>query len=251
VSRGSPGSDTKHGLRDMLATTGVALLAFAVGVIVFNSVLMPRIVHRAGEVRVPDIENLTVEQAQAALEPTELVLSRAGERFDPSVERGRIVSQDPAPGTPVRGHRRVSATVSLGEEYSSVPELFGEARRGAEILLEHSGLRVGGITRAPSDAVAEGLIAATDPPAESVLPRGGEVALLVSTGTPDEVFVMPDLKGREIGRVRMQLEARGFQVLSPPAGPAVGPIVAQDPQPGARLTRDRSITLQAAGRLVR
>lgn len=246
-SRAAP----RHRVRETLATTAVALLAFAVGLVLFNSVLMPRIVHRAGEVIVPDVENLTVEQAQSTLEPTGLVLSRAGERFDPTVERGRIVVQEPAAGTPVRGHRRVSVTVSLGEEFSSVPELLGETRRGAELLLEHAGLRVGGVTRAPSDAVAEGLVAATDPPAESVLPRGGEVALLLSTGAIEDVFVMPDVKGREIGRTRKQLEAQGFIVLSPPAGPSTGPIVVQDPPPGARLTRDRNITLQAAGRLIR
>jgi serine/threonine-protein kinase len=238
-------------MRDTLASLSVALLAFVVGVVLFNNVLMPRIVHRAGEVRVPDLQNLTLDQAQSALEPTGLVLARAGERFDASVERGRVVVQDPAPGTPVREHRRVSVTVSLGEESGSVPELLGETRRGAELLLEHAGLRVGGVTRAPSDAIAEGLVAATDPPAESVLPRGGEVALLLSTGAMEEVFVMPDLKGREIGHARKQFEAQGFTVLSPPAGPSTGPIVVQDPQPGARLTRDRSITLQAAGRLIR
>jgi serine/threonine-protein kinase len=238
-------------VRETLATTAVALLAFVVGLVLFNNVLMPRIVHRAGEVVVPDLENLTVEQAQSALEPTGLVLSRAGERFDPSVERGRIIVQAPASGTPVRGQRRVSVTVSLGEEFSSVPELLGETRRGAELLLEHAGLRVAGVTRAPSDAVSEGLVAATDPPAESVLPRGSEVALLLSTGPTEEVFVMPDLKGREIGRIRKQLEAQGFIVLSPPAGPSTGPIVAQDPPPGSRLTRDRNVTLQAAGRLIR
>jgi len=236
---------------ETLATTGVALLAFAVGLVLFNNVLMPRFVHRAGEVRVPDLDNLTLEQAQSALAPSGLVLSRAGERFDPTVERGRVIAQDPAAGTPVRGPRRVSVTVSLGEEFSSVPELLGETRRGAELLLEHAGLRVGGVTRAPSDAVAEGLVASTDPPAESVLPRNGEVALLLSTGVLEEVFVMPDVKGREIGRTRKQLEAEGFIVLSPPAGPSTGPIVGQDPPPGARLTRDRSITLQAAGRLIR
>jgi serine/threonine-protein kinase len=238
-------------VRETLATTLVALLAFVVGIVLFNNVLMPRIVHRAGEVRVPDLENLTLDQAHAALAPPGLVLARAGERFDASVERGRVVVQDPAPGTPVRGHRRVSVTVSLGEEFSSVPELLGETRRGAELLLEHAGLRVGGVTRAPSDAIAEGQVAATDPPAESVLPRGTEVALLLSTGALEDVFVMPDLKGREIGHARKQLEAQGFIVLSPPAGPSTGPIVVQDPQPGSRLTRDRSITLQAAGRLIR
>jgi eukaryotic-like serine/threonine-protein kinase len=241
----------RHRVRETIATTAVALFAFAVGVVLFNNVLMPRIVHRAGEVRVPDVENLTIEQAQSALATTGLLLSRAGERFDPSVERGRIIVQDPAAGTPVRGRRRVSVTVSLGEEFSSVPELLGETRRGAELLLEHAGLRVGGVTRAPSDAVAEGQVAATDPQAESVLPRGSEVALLLSTGATEEVFVMPDLKGHEIGRTRKQLEAQGFVVLSPPAGPSTGPIVAQDPPPGSRLTRDRNITLQAAGRLIR
>jgi len=251
VSAPRPAAATGRRVRETLATTAVAVLAFAVGLVVFNSVLMPRIVHRAGEVVVPDVENLTVEQAQSALEPAGLVLSRAGERFDPAVERGRIVVQEPAAGTPVRGHRRVSVTVSLGEESCSVPELLGETRRGAELLLEHAGLRVGGVTRAPSDAVAEGLVAATDPPPEAVLPRGGEVALLLSTGATEEVFVMPDLKGHEIGRTRKQLEAQGFIVLSPPAGPSTGPIVAQDPSPGARLTRDRNITLQAAGRLIR
>ena len=62
---------------------------------------------------------------------------------------------------------------------------------------------------------------------------------------------MPDLKGRESGRTRKQLEAQGFIVLTPPAGPITGPIAVQDPPPGARLTRDRNITLQASGRLIR
>ena len=238
-------------LRDSLVTLGVGLLAFVVGLTVFNSLLMPRFVHREGEVRVPDVVRLTVEQAQKVLEPTGLPLTRAGERFDAQVPRGQIVMQDPQPEALARAPRRVAVTVSLGEEFSSVPALFGETRRGAELLLEHSGLRVGGITRAPSDAVGEGLVVSTDPPAESVLPHGTPVALLLSSGLGEEVYLMPDLAGREIGRARTQLEALGFKVLSPPAGPGSGPIVAQDPPPGARLTRDMSITLQAAGRLIR
>ncbi len=237
--------------RDVLYTAFVALAAFAVGILVFNNVLMPRLIHRAGEVRVPELSNMTVEEAQKALQPTGLQLSRSGERFDAGVMRGRVVQQDPAAGTPVRGRSRVSVVVSLGEEFSSVPALFGETRRGAELLLQQAGLRVGGITRATSEAVGEGLVVASDPPAESVLPRGTPVALLLSTGLGDEVFVMPELVGRELGRVRKQLEAQGFKVLSPPAGPANGPIVMQDPPAGSRLTRDMSITLQASGRIVR
>lgn len=237
-----------------IATLGiplVAALAFGTGMLLFNNLVMPRMLHGGGDVKVPDLANLTVEQAEALLKPTGLQLSRAGERFDPSVPRGFILTQDPPEGSPVRSSRRVLVTVSLGEEYSSVPELFGESRRGAVLLLEHAGLRVGAVTRAPSEEVGEGLIAGSDPPAESVLPRETAVALLLSSGAGPESYVMPDLIGREIGGVRRQLESMGFRVLTPPAAPSVGAIGSQTPPAGSRITRDAQIVIQATGRVIR
>lgn len=240
-----------HPMRETLAVLGGALLAFVVGLAIFNRVVMPRLIHSGGEVRVPDLQNLTLEQAEKALKPAGLTLSRSGERFEPSVPRGFIIAQDPAPDTPVRGNRRVLVTISLGEEFSSVPELFGQSRRGAQLLLERAGLRIGGSTRAPNDDVGQDLVAGSDPPAETVLPRGTAVALLTSTGPGPEVFVMPDLTGREISGVRRQLEGLGFRVLVPPAAASVGPIVSQSPQAGSRVTTDVQIVLQATGRLIR
>ena len=240
-----------HRFRDSLVIGALALTAFAVGLGLFNGVVMPRLIHGTGEVQVPDLTNLTVDQAERALRPTGLVLSRAGERFDPGAPRGFILGQDPPQGTPVRGHTRVLVTVSLGEEFSSVPELFGESHRSAELLLERAGLRFGGVTRAPSDEVGQDLVVTSDPPGESVLPRGTAVALLVSMGPGPEEFVMPDLAGRELNGVHRQLEALGFRVEVPPAAPSVGAIVSQSPAPGSRVTHDAVITLQATGRFIR
>ncbi len=240
-----------HRLVMAFSITGLAIAAFVTGLFLFNNLVMPRLIHSSAEVRVPDLANLTFEQAEQLASTLHLQLSRAGERFDPSVPAGFILSQDPPEGTPVRGRRRIMVVVSLGEEFSSVPELFGESLRGARLLIEHAGLRVGGITRAPSDEVGEGLVVASDPPAESVLPRNTPVGLLLSSGSGPELFVMPDLLGREISGVRRQLEALGFRVVTPPAAPSVGAIVTQDPAPGSRITRDVSITLQATGRLIR
>lgn len=228
-----------------------AAAAFGTGLFVFNNLVMPRLIHSRGVVRVPDLANLTYEQAEKQLSALGLQASRAGERFDPSVPGGFVVSQDPAPDTPVRGRRRVSIVVSLGEEFSSVPELFGESLRGARLLIERAGLAVGPVTRAPSEAVGEGLVAGSDPPAESVLPRNTPVALLVSTGPGAEESVMPELLGREIGSVSRQLEALGYRVLVPPAGATFGTIVYQDPPAGSRITRDAQIVLQATGRMIR
>lgn len=237
--------------RELGLTLAAAVLAFVTGLFVFNSLVMPRLIHREGQVRVPDLTNLTEEQAARELSRVGLPMSRAGERFDPTVARGRVMQQDPPAGTPVRGRRRVSVFVSLGEEYSTVPSLAGESRRSAELLLERAGLRIGGVTRAPSEVMAEGLVVATDPPVESVLPNNREVSLLLSSGPGDEVFVMPDLTGRDLGNMRRQFEARGFEVLTPPEGPATGPIVSQAPQAGTRLVRGQRVAMQTAGRVIR
>lgn len=228
----------------------LASIAFVTGLLVFNNLVMPRLIHGIGEVEVPDVRNLTLDQAEQALRPINLQVSRAGERFDPVVPRGFVLSQDPMPGTDVRGNRRVSVVVSLGEEFSSVPELSGESQRSAEQLLRSAGLRVGAIARAPSDEVGQDLVIGSDPSPESVLPQGSPVNLLVSAGAKEESFVMPDLMGREIGGVRRQLESLGFRVgLTGSA--TIGTVTAQRPAPGARITRATEILLQATGRVIR
>jgi serine/threonine-protein kinase len=238
-------------LRSVVSLVAFAAAAFLTGLLVFNYLVMPRLIHGGGEVAVPDLAGLTYEQAEQAARSLQMQLSRAGERFDPSVPTGRVLSQDPPAGTPARGAQRILVVLSLGEEYASVPELYGESLRGARLLIERAGLQIGGMTHAPSEDVGEGLVAASDPPAESVLPRGTPVGLLVSTGPGTETFVMPDVLGREIGSARRQLEALGFRVLVPPSGGIVGAVVFQDPGAGSRITRDVTITLQATGRIIR
>jgi serine/threonine-protein kinase len=249
----APASGGRRGGRvvALLSLLGLAVVAFGTGLILFNNLVMPRLIHGVGDVQVPDLSSLTVEQAERTLRPLGLQLSRAGERFDPSVPRGFILSQDPPPDVPVRGRRRVLVVVSLGEEFSSVPALFGESVRGAQLLLDRAGLRPGGTTRVPSEDVGEGLVIGSDPPAETVLPREAPVSLLVSTGPGEEFYVMPDLIGREISGARHQLETFGLRVLTPPAAPSVGSIVFQQPVAGSRITRDVTIALQATGRVLR
>ena len=250
VSIGLEAPPRRHRLAASFFILGLAMAAFVTGILVFNSFVMPRLIHGIGRVRVPDIRNLTLEQAEQALRPLNLQLSRAGERFDPAVPGGFILSQDPSAGTAVPGHKRVSVVVSLGEEFSSVPELFGESQRSAEGLLHSAGLRIEFVTRAPSEDVGEGLVAGSDPGPETVLPHGTPVSLLVSTGAGEESFVMPDILGLEITGVRRQLEALGFRVLTPP-GASVGTTVSQSPPPGSRITRATRIALQATGRIIR
>jgi beta-lactam-binding protein with PASTA domain len=237
-------------LRAVVIATVIASAAFFTGLGIFNYVLMPRWVHHGEEVRVPDISNLKVRQAEALLDKSDLRLSIRGEQFDTDVPKGFILWQDPPPHDVVRRGRTVAALVSLGEEFASVPALHGESRRGAGILLTRAGLDLGEVVEAYSSEVGHGLILATDPGAQAVVARGSKVNLVVSLGASDSDYLMPDLRGHEVKSVKQDLEALGFPVdVFGPAG-SFSSVVDQSPSPGSRIQTGHQIVLRVAGRVI-
>ncbi len=231
-------------VQDALFIAGVALVAFIVGLSIFNSFVMPRLIHSSAEVHVPDLSNVTLEQAQRALEAAQLQLGSAGERYDATVPRGSVLSQDPPPDTPVRIRSRVLVLVSLGEEFGAVPEMVGSSVRGARLALDHVGLGFAGSTRAASDEVGEDMVVGSDPPAGTIVAHNAPVGLLISAGPFEEEFVMPDLLGRDLAATRTRLVELGFKVAAPER--AHGPVMFQSPAAGSHVTRGSAIFLQAA-----
>jgi len=236
-------------LRPFLTTALVAIAAFFTGLALFNEVVMPRWVHRGTETRVPDLQNLNLRQAASVLDPLGLRLSVRGEQYDPQVPKGFVIWQDPPANDVVRRGRPVSVLVSLGEEYMSVPALYGESKRGAGLLLSRSGLALGDVVEAYSDEVGQGLVVATEPGAQSVVNKNAAVSVLVSRGTPGETYLMPDLLGRDIKTVKGDLEALGFVVQVVGEG-KFAPIVEQIPLPGSRIRRGQTLVIKVAGQVI-
>ncbi|HEY6866358.1 MAG TPA: PASTA domain-containing protein [Candidatus Eisenbacteria bacterium] len=222
----------------------IALLAFAIGITIFNNLIMPRLIHSSAEVRVPDLSNLSYDQAGAVLAGHQLRLGRSGGRFDPSVPAGFILAQDPLPGTPVRVRRKVMVMVSEGEEFTAVPGTVGSMLRGAAILIEHAGLGYSGSTVAPSDELGEGMVVASDPAPGTVVPHNWPVGLLLSNGPPEQGYVMPSLLGRDFETVQAQLIASGFDVRSPRGG---GVVIFQNPSPGSWVAQGAAVFIQGGG----
>jgi beta-lactam-binding protein with PASTA domain len=243
-------SRLERSLRAVGGTIIVASFAFMTGLVVFDRVYMPSFTRRAGDVEVPDLSNLNRQQAEAILARNRLKLSIVAEVFDAAVPRGFVIQQDPEPGRPVRAGRPVHVTLSLGEEFANVPELFGESLRGARLLLDRAGLRAGAIGRVATSETGPGLIVSAEPPFGSVVPRGTAVNLLVCAVSEADAFVMPDLVGRDAQGAERDLEALGFRVLVEGPGSNFARIEEQVPLPGARVVRGQNIVLRVAGRLI-
>ncbi|MEV7015368.1 Stk1 family PASTA domain-containing Ser/Thr kinase [Streptomyces sp. NPDC093991] len=158
---------------------------------------------------VPPLLSKTEQEARDRLAEAGLDVGEVEEEYSDTVERGKVISTDPAVGARVRGSASVSLTVSQGPRTVRVPDLDGYPLDKARSLLEDEGLEPGMVTRAFSDSVAEDSVVSTEPGKGTEVRAGSAVALTVSRGSPVEV---PDVTGDDPEDARAELEEAGLEV---------------------------------------
>jgi len=203
------------------------------------------------DVEVPDLSGLTSEDAASLLKKKGLVLEEAAQRNDEALDAGRVLAQDPPPGTSIKPQRKVKVVISLGNKVSSIPELRGGAARKAQITLQQQGMKLGDQVYVYSRKVEENMVIAQDPLPESAGLSDAKVAMLVSRGAPPRTYVMPALVGRGDTEVLAFLARAGVRTAplrhDPGSAAAPGTITSQDPEPGYPVRTGDLVTLTVAG----
>ena len=194
--------------KKIIIIVAAAVAAIAVGVIVaFATGLIG-----GKEIEAPNFTNMTVEEAQQAAEEYDLKIREGDEVISEDVEKGRIVSQDPAPGEPVRTGGTVTVSVSIGLGDGSVPNVVGLDEDEAREALEAADFEVGEVTTAAS-AEDEGTVIRQTPDAGEEAEKGTAVDLVVSDGSEAQA-VVPYLIGRTVGEAQTALKNAGLNMGS-------------------------------------
>jgi len=184
------------------------------------------------------LDNAVTELEQRGLEG--IVIER---RFDPIVEQGKIIIQDPLPETRVKSGRIVNLTVSLGPETFKMPFLIGIDVEKAELIIKRLGFKIDDLSFQHSDTVTMNKIIATNPVAETDMKKGDGVTLIVSKGS---VLKMPNLGGMTLEHAQVMLDSMGLELREVKevdgSGPA-GTIIIQDPAPEQIIERGDSVTI--------
>lgn len=188
---------------------------------------------------VPDLTGRSVDEATAlaAERGLRVVVDRTQEAFSEEIPAHRIRGQSPAAGMAVKAGQDLRVFLSLGPQIVSAPDLSGLTPRTAGLALARTGLTEGAVSAirlpGPEGVVAQGVVpgASTDPETP--------VDILVNRGSPDVLYVMPDLIGRDFERVRLAFEARGFRLggvrEQAYEGAAAGTILRQFPLAGSAV----------------
>jgi beta-lactam-binding protein with PASTA domain len=208
---------------------------------------------RRGEVILPDVVGLSLDEAEARLESSGLEVSwkKERDRFDSQVEAGKVVLQIPKGGTPAKRDSTVDVALSRGRETVEVPNLVEQSMQTVLVRLKSSGLVLGRSFGIFSPGGAEGTVVMQTPAAGMRVDPSTPVDLFLRLADVGESFVMPDLIYRNYDTVRTFFERQGFRLGSvkyePYEGAAPGAVLRQHPLPGHRLRRTDVISLVVAG----
>lgn len=134
------------------------------------------------EVKVPEVTNLEIKEAYEAIEAAGLRLQVHENRYDKTVKKRVVLSQNPQGGKMVREGRTILVVVSLGPELMEVPKLTGESLRTAKIALSNAKLRVGEVTFQEAEYGLDEEVLKQNPEASKQVPRGERVHLTVRRG---------------------------------------------------------------------
>jgi eukaryotic-like serine/threonine-protein kinase len=184
---------------------------------------------------VPNVAGLTLSTARTELANAQLKVVTGTARHSDTVQRGQVISTDPAAGARIRHGGTVTLVTSLGPVRVQVPSVTGQPLAQARAALKEAGLTVANpVSYQTSLAIASGLVISTDPAAYQSWPKNKPVKLVVSAGQP-----LPDFAGQQVSAAQSIAQAGGYKIdpeqLADSSQPA-NTIVRQTPAPGSRIT---------------
>jgi beta-lactam-binding protein with PASTA domain len=176
------------------------------------------------EAVVPTLTGLSVADASQAAGSKGLRLSLENRFYSSDVPAGRILGQDPAPGSRVRREWPVRITESLGAQSVGIPDLTGESERAASISIRRLSLDLGAVAylAVPGDP---DVVLTQTPPVNAAGVDGPRVSLLVSdpAGVQPSAYVMPSLIGLSYSGANARASAAGLHLVQDSATPAPAP----------------------------
>ncbi|MCD6380399.1 PASTA domain-containing protein [bacterium] len=205
-------SRKKGFLRKVAFYAFIIITAFLVGIVIFNSFIIPKLVGRGDIVLVPEIRGLSVESARSKCSNAGYNLKITAREHSAEIPGGAIISQIPQPGEGLKERRTIQVIVSAGQKMIVVPDLEGESLRQAWLTLQGMGIRRGKVSRVFSYKDSKNSVIGLSPCAGSEVPVGSQVDLLFSIYGISRTFLMPDLVGMDMPFVKDRLERLGFKI---------------------------------------
>jgi serine/threonine-protein kinase len=193
------------------------------------------------QVTVPDLTNMTPEEARRALEDLNLIYEHGEDQFSETIEQGLVCSQDQAPESTVDEGTTVVVSLSRGKETAGVPSVTGYSYTDAVAALDAAGFNHD-YTYETSDQPVDTVLRQT-PAGGTTQPKGTTIALVLSSG-PEQVTV-PGLTGQSLASATTQLKNLGLfidpQYVHTDLVNELDVVISQEPAEGTSVNKGSTV----------
>ncbi len=207
--------------------------------------------NQAEQVIVPNVCDSTLEEATTTLEGYGLSVGNISYSASETVEKDKIISQDPTANSSASKGGKVNLVISTGKEEAeqvAVPNLINLTEEQATQALEDAGF-VAKANKGYSDEYKAGLVFEQSPDAMSKAAKGSTVTFRVSLGAADTQVKIGNYVGQSADTVKSDLESQGLKVtLSYEYNDSVGEgdVIEQSVASGTSVSEGSSITLKVS-----
>ncbi len=201
------------GAASAMVATFIVLLA--TGVIHFNIGKTRKSVVPDGFVRVPNVVNKLLTDAEESIYGAKIQYSIVGKEYSDVIEKDRILSQNINGGNIIEENYVINLTISGGVECFEVPNVVGYSEEKASSLLEEMTFVT--VVEEQYDAmISAGYVISQSEEPGSMLAHDSEVVIVVSMGRdPEEEFmaakvIMPNLVGMKLADAMQEAAKYGI-----------------------------------------
>ena len=207
---------------------------------------------RAKEVQIPDLSNMTLEQAQEEAKKLKIKVEVKEEKYHLEIPEGQIIEQDPKYqiNYKIKEGSTIKVVVSKGQEIVKMPKIVGLKRDEAINLLKETGLEYE-IKEENSDDVEKGIVIKQETEDGKEIQKDDEIAagtkIIVHVSMGIEQVAVPDLSGKTESEAKTaisnaKLKWKSTEKTSDSSKPN-GVVVNQSISNGSMVDKNTEITI--------
>lgn len=198
------------------------------------------------DVQIPNVVNLTQEEAKQRIEQLKLKFAYK-EEYSADVEAGHVISQDPQyiNNYSVKEGSTVTVVISKGMEQTKVPKVIGMEYSKAESALNEAGLEVEKVEET-SQKVKAGYVISQEIDANTEVQKGTKIKIHVSTGTGIKKVTVTSVIGKsseEAKKILTDLKLEVNVVEDEDTSKSDGVVLKQSVDPGTSVEEGSAITI--------
>lgn len=189
---------------------------------------------------IPNVLNLTYEQAEAALKEKGFQVDRKAQESDRAP--GTVLDQNPKAGGEAEKNSVITLTVAKEQSKAIVPDLKGKAKDAAEKALKDVKLKLGSVTEIDQPGAVPGSVVEQQFQAGQQLEVGKTVNITIAKASTQTV--VPNFSNRTLGQYKDDLR-RANLTLGIVAGPTDdnAMVVNADPGPGRPVNSGQAVNV--------